>query len=44
MEIGGIKMAGLEIQAGLRWRDRDSFFGGIIFFFGIVDATCPKSS
>ena len=32
---GGIGMAGFLDWAGLRWRDRDSFFGGITFLAGL---------
>ena len=35
VDIGGIKMAGLWRQAGVRWRDRDSFFFGINFLAGL---------
>ena len=41
--IGGIMTAGLWRMVGLRWRDRDSFFFGIIFFSGLWNVpTCTS--
>ena len=37
-------MAGFFDWAGLRWRDRDSFFGGITFLAGLWNVSINMSN